>query len=96
MSSQFNYPATLSKQKEGGYVVQFPDFPEAITQGDSLEEALSEAVDCLEEAIANRIEMKLNIPAPSQLKRRQYNISLHTTFAAKTALYTTINRQYID
>ena len=34
MSSQFNYPSMLVKQKDGGYLVQFQDFPEAITQGD--------------------------------------------------------------
>jgi antitoxin HicB len=87
MSNQFNYPANLTKEKEGGYLVRFPNFPEAITQGENLEDALVQAVDCLEEAIANRIEMKLDIPAPSQLKRNHYAIALHTTFAAKTALY---------
>ena len=85
--NQFNYPATLTKQKEGGYLVRFPNFPEAITQGDTLEEALDEAIDCLEEVIANRIEMKLDLPVPCQLKKNQYNIPLHTTFAAKIALY---------
>ncbi len=59
-------------------MVQFPDFPEAITQGDNIDNALSEAIDHLEEAVANRIEMKLDIPAPSRLKKNQYNISLHT------------------
>lgn len=93
MSNQFNYPATLTKQKEGGYLVQLPDFPEAITQGDTIEDALIEATDCLEEAIANRIEMKLSIPTPRQLKKSQYNISLHATFAAKTALYLAMREQ---
>ena len=31
--------------------------------------------------------MKLDIPIPSSFKKNQYNISLHTIFAAKTALY---------
>jgi len=86
MRDQFNYPVKLTKQKEGGYLVQFPDLPEAITQGESIEDALSEAMDCLEEAIAHRMVKKLNIPAPSQRKRCKY-VSLPTTFAAKTALY---------
>jgi antitoxin HicB len=93
MSHQFNYPATLTKQKGGGYLVQFPNFPEAITQGDTIKDTLIEAVDCLEEAIANRIEMKLDIPIPSQLKKGQYNISLQAVFAAKTALYLTMRKQ---
>lgn len=65
MHNQFSYPVTLTKQKEGGYLVQFQDFPEAITQGDTVEDALNEAIDCLKEAVANRIEMKLDIPSQS-------------------------------
>ncbi|MBA2653946.1 MAG: type II toxin-antitoxin system HicB family antitoxin [Gammaproteobacteria bacterium] len=94
--SNFNYPATLIKQEEGGYLVQFTDFPEAITQGETKEEALAEAIDCLEEAIANRIEMKLDIPAPSRHKKTDYIVSLHTTFAAKTALYLAMREQKLS
>lgn len=86
MMNQFSYPVKLTKQKEGGYLVQFLDLPEAITQGESKEDALTEAMDCLEEAIAHRIASKLEIPEPSQRKNNKY-VSLHTTFAAKLALY---------
>ena len=34
------YPVTLTPEKEGGYVVTFRDIPEAITQGETVEEAL--------------------------------------------------------
>ena len=67
MSSEFNYPVRLTKQKEGGYLVRFLDFPEAITQGKNKEDALNEAIDCLEEAVAYRILKKMDIPTPSQL-----------------------------
>lgn len=96
MSNQFNYPVNLTKQKEGGYLVRFPDFPEAITQGDTIEEALEEALDCLEEAIANRIEMKSEIPSPGKFKKKQHSVSLHTTFAAKTALYLAMREQRLN
>ena len=59
MNQKIIYPVKLTKQNEGGYLVTFPDLPEAITQGKSIADALIEANDCLEEAIANRIEMKL-------------------------------------
>lgn len=61
---KFNYPVKLTKQPEGGYLVEFPDLPEAITQGDTIKDALEAASDCLEEAIANRIELNLDIPIP--------------------------------
>lgn len=52
----FVYPATLTPDtKNGGFVVTFADVPEAITQGEDLVDALKEAADCLEEAIANRM-----------------------------------------
>lgn len=95
MYNQFNYPIKLTKQKEGGYLVQFPDLPEAITQGENVEDALNEAMDCLEEAIAHRIAKKLDLPCPSQLKRCKY-IALSTTFAAKTALYLAMREKKLN
>lgn len=89
----FTYPIELTKQQEGGYLVTFPDLPEAITQGETKEEATSEAIDCLEEAIANRIEMKLDIPYSSKPKKQQECVSLPATIAAKAALYLTIKKE---
>ncbi len=44
---------TNIKQDEGGFfLVTFPDISFAATDGESLKEALVEAEDCLEEAIA--------------------------------------------
>ncbi|HTM63136.1 MAG TPA: type II toxin-antitoxin system HicB family antitoxin [Gammaproteobacteria bacterium] len=95
MYNQFNYPATLAKQNDGGFLVQFPDFPEAITQGETIEDALLEAADCLEEAIANRIEMKLDIPSPRQFKKNEHQVTPHAAFAAKTALYLAMREQKV-
>jgi len=88
---QFKYAAILTKdKKDGGYVVTFIDFPEAITQGESIENALNQATDCLEEAIANRIAMKLDIPKPSKTKKRNsYWIQTPPAMATKAALYLT-------
>ncbi len=61
---QFVYPAIFTPDaKDGGFVVTFVDIPEAITQGETEEEAWHEAADCLEEAIANRIVTGLSIPS---------------------------------
>lgn len=96
MSRHFNYPIRLIKQKEGGYLVKFPDLPEAITQGETIEDALQEATDCLEEAIANRIIMKLDIPKASMPKKNQRIASLHATIASKAALYITIRDKKLN
>ena len=60
-----SYPVTLAPEEDGTFVVRFEDFPEAITQGDSVEDALVQAADCLEEAVANRLALGLSIPIPS-------------------------------
>jgi antitoxin HicB len=59
---QFTHTVKLKFDKDdGGYVVTCRDLPEAITQGDTREEALAEAADCLEEAIASRIDDGSNL-----------------------------------
>ena len=41
------YPAVFHKAEEGGFWVSFPDLPECMTQGDSMDEAYEMAVDAL-------------------------------------------------
>jgi antitoxin HicB len=66
MASEFAYPVTLTPDEtDGGFVVTFQDVPEAITQGETIAEALAEAADALEEAIAGRIRRGDAIPEPS-------------------------------
>lgn len=43
-----NYTAKLTKEKDGGYSVSFPDIDGCFTQGDTLEEALKEAREAME------------------------------------------------
>lgn len=67
---RFTYPVDLEHHCEGPpsgqtVLVRFPDLPEAITSGDTIDEALTNACDCLEEALAHRISVREDIPAPS-------------------------------
>lgn len=85
---RFSFPALLTPdKKDGGFVVTFRDIREAITQGDSIEEALAEATDCLEEAIAARIDERLDISYPSQLEDSEYLVAVPIQTALKAALY---------
>ena len=92
----FIYSAVLMPEEEGGFMVKFIDLPEAITQGNDIEDALAEASDCLEEAIANRIVMGLPIPEPSPLKKGQYAVTLPAQTAAKAALYVALQEAKIS
>jgi antitoxin HicB len=92
--TRFVYPALLTTdEKDGGFVVTFRDLPEAITQGNSLEEALNEAADCLEEAIALRIDDKLEIPQPSPPENQEYLVAVPAQTALKAALYLVIREK---
>jgi len=84
----FIYPVNLiPDEQDGGYVVMFPDIPEAITQGENIKDALNEAIDCLEEAIASRIVTSQKIPSPSPKSQFRYTVPVPAGMAAKAALY---------
>lgn len=91
----FIYPATL-KPGRNGITVQFPDLPEAITSGRNRADALAQASDCLDEAIAGRISDGWEIPEPSPAKPRQTLISLPPPMAAKAALYLAIKESGVS
>ena len=85
--NRFSFPATLTLDPDdGGYVVTFRDLPEAITQGDSIEVALQEAADCIEEAIAARIDDRIDIPEPSDLLENEYLVTVPMQTALKAAV----------
>jgi antitoxin HicB len=87
MAREFTYPATLTPDEaDGGFVVTFEDLPEAITQGDTIVEALAEAADALEEAVAGRIRRGVPIPEPSPAAGRPI-VPVPAQTAAKAALY---------
>jgi len=86
--TDFAWPMKLAPQKDGSLLVTFSDFPEAITDGADREEALQQAADCLEEAVAARIADGEEIPAPSRRGKGEFLVVLAPLFAAKAALYT--------
>ena len=83
------YPAIFEPDREaGGYVVTFPDVPEAITQGASEPEAVKRARDALETALSFYIEKGVPLPKPGKAKRRKVRmVSVTALAAAKLGLY---------
>ncbi|HWK43617.1 MAG TPA: type II toxin-antitoxin system HicB family antitoxin [Stellaceae bacterium] len=88
------YPVTLTPANlaEGGdpadtgFVVTFRDLPEAITQGETVMDALDAAADGLEEALAHRLSKGIAIPVPSDTSSGERVIAPSITIAAKAAL----------
>lgn len=87
MTHDFVYPIVLTPAEEGGFVVTFPDLPEAITQGDDAAEALAEAADALDEAIAGRIRRGDPIPTPTPAAAGQPAVPVPAQTAAKASLF---------
>jgi antitoxin HicB len=80
------YPVNLEAAEEGGFVVTFPDIPEAITQGEGKEDALRHGADVLESALDYYLESGRPVPAPSKPKRGQHVVELPASLSAKVLL----------
>jgi len=90
------FPVKLTLDKiSGGYVVTFPDIPEAITQGDTMVEALAMAQEALEVAIDFYFEDKRSVPSPSVAKRGYKTIELPASLSAKILLLNEMVKQKI-
>ena len=92
---QLNYPAALKRGSDGRFLVLFPDFPEAGTDGKDLNEALEEASDCLGSVIGFRIRHKEEVPLPSAPRRGQRLIAVPFWIAGKLALYMAMRQQKV-
>lgn len=82
-----NYPVTLTPDTNGTYLVDFVDFPEAHSVGDTMEEALCEAVDCLRTAVEMYMDDRRAVPLPSTPEASQHTVTLPTLETAKVLLW---------
>ena len=82
-----DYPVILEAQPEGGFVVTFPDVPEAITQGEDEDEALIYAIDALESALSFYVDARRPLPLPSKPKRGQATVRPSALECAKLGVY---------
>lgn len=78
------FPARL-KAAGGTVVVSFRDLPEAITEGRDRNDALAEAIDCLDTALLFRLKEDAPIPDPSPPGRGEILIPASPGVAAKMA-----------
>jgi antitoxin HicB len=94
--NRFQYAVLLSPADEGGYVVTCRDLPELITQGGSVEEALEQASDAMDEVFATYLTEGLDFPEPSKARRREHMVAPPPETVAKAALYVAMRQAGIS
>jgi antitoxin HicB len=93
---EFAYPARFAPDEGGYYMVRFRDLPEAITSGRDMADAVEQAADCLQEALAGRLVRRDTIPKPSKQRRGERRIPVAMYLAPKLALFTSMERARIN
>ena len=88
------YPAEL-RELADTVLVSFPDVPEALTEGATIDDALREATDCLVAALGGYVGDGRRIPKPSD-RPDALLIKLPALVAAKVALYQTMLDRRLD
>lgn len=79
------YPVTLTPDTDG-YMATFRDIPEAITCGDTIDEALEMAKDALAVAMEFYFEDNRAVPMPSEPMEGEQVVSLPPSVWAKVLL----------
>ena len=80
------YPGHFGHDPDGGYLVTFPDVPEAITAGDTLAEAKQNAAEALGMALRGYLAQGFTIPRPSKRRGDLVDVPVDATDALKLAV----------
>jgi antitoxin HicB len=94
--NRFEYPVLLTPADEGGYVVTCRDLPELLTQGESIDNALEQAADAMDEVFATYLTEGLDLPPPSKARRREHLVAPPAEAVAKAALYVAMRQAGIS
>ena len=93
---RYVYPCILHPEEGGGFYATFPDVRGALTNGDTVEEALDMAEDALTVIMGSYVHRQEDIPVPSEATDGQYLIALSPVVAGKLALYRAMRKQGIS
>ena len=92
MKQTLAWPVDLQRQEDGTILVSFRDIPEALTEGATKADALTQARDCLIAALGGYVGERRPIPHPSAARGRT-SVALPVLMAAKLALYGAMRAQ---
>ena len=75
MASTHSFSVILEPQEGGGFTVLVPALPEVVTEGDSEDEALSNAVEAIRAILAYRRARGITIPGDAQPQIRHVTVA---------------------
>jgi antitoxin HicB len=84
------YRYTLERQQNGWWLVRFPRIPEALTEGESKEEARANARDCLVAALEGYMKAGRPLPRTGTGRSGPDRAVLPSLVTAKLAVYETM------
>jgi antitoxin HicB len=76
VTTRLDYPfqvRPLGDEDGGGYLIEFPDLPGCLSDGETVEEAIANGLDALQSWIATASEFGDPIPPPSRLPEDAYS-----------------------
>lgn len=91
----WSYPALFEHHGADGYVVRFPDFPEAVTGGDTLEESRALAADALDLVVRDYLTRGAPVPEPRRAHSGEEPVPLDPLTAARALLARTMAREQL-
>lgn len=94
--SSFMYPALISEEAPGEFLVTFRDVPEAITGGSTFAESYNLGVDALSVAIEGLLDEGSPVAAPSQIEVGEILVPLDPAIAGRVALQDLMRDQHVS
>jgi antitoxin HicB len=91
----FSYPAIIEQPYPSDFVVRFADVPEAITGGETVEEALTNAPEALEVAIEHYLALGRPVPNPRPAAEGEHLVALAPAVAARVLLTRAMSDQQL-
>ena len=100
---RFSYPCVVVRDDEEerasgreAYFATFPDVPQALTGGWSVQEVSGNLRDCLETALSIYVDEGKALPVPSEPEPGQVLVAVSPTVAAQFALYEAMRAQGVS
>ena len=75
MAESYVFSVVLEPQEEGGFTVLVPALPEVVTEGDSEEEALTNAEEAIRAILAFRRDHGIAIPGDARPEIRRITVA---------------------